>query len=543
MLFPLYWTRSDSNVRLPGHLLHRMTTFLLAAVTVVLSIGAGRYGVGAEKRSAPNIVVILVDDLGYRDVGIYGAKDIPTPNIDALARHGTRFTNSYSACPVCTPARAALLTGRYQQRYGLEWVISPNVLTGKTEYGLDVREKTLADLLRAQGYATGILGKWHLGDQPQYLPTHRGFDYFYGYLQWGHYYLNPTKEELANPTDPWILFAKEFGGAATAAYMVNVSNAPIYRNEQAVGYQGYLTDVLHDEALRFIERNKDRPFFLYLAEAGQHVPVQATEKYLSRFPKLNDEKCRRTYAAALSAIDDGVGAIAAKLRALDLEKNTIVFFTSDNGGPSFWKPRPEILDVIKAGTPLGAPRPGEKVDWRVTSKRFQWAIGANGSENLPLSFGKGILYEGGVRVPFIVRWPGMVPAGKVSEAVVSHLDILPTCVAAAGGKLPGDREYDGADLGRYFSGGTGDWTDRPMFWRVWRDRAVRMKQWKLVWTGDAPPRLYNLVADVEEEHDLSATQPQIVARMQEAWKAWNKKNIAPLFEFKMKGGPWKNNTQ
>jgi arylsulfatase A-like enzyme len=509
----------------------------------LLALLAAAPGGAAQKASKPNVIVILVDDMGYRDVGAYGARDIPTPHIDSLARHGIRFTNAYSACPVCTPARAALLTGRYQQRYGLEWVISPNRLTGKTEYGLDVREKTLGDLLRAEGYVTGILGKWHLGDQPQYLPNHRGFDYFYGYLQWGHYYLNPTKEELEHPTDPWILFAKQFGGEATARYMVDVSNAPIYRNEQVAGFRGYLTDVLHDEAVQFIERNKDRPFFLYLAEAGQHVPVQATEKYLSRFPNLSDEKCRRTYAAALSAIDDGVGAIRAKLRALDLEKNTVVFFSSDNGGPSFWKPRPEILDVINAGTPLGAPRPGEKVDWRVVSKRFQWAIGANGSENLPLSFGKGILYEGGVRVPFIVQWPGVVPEGKVSDAVVSHLDIVPTCVAAAGGKLPADRQYDGGDLRTFFSGSAARGTDRPMFWRVWRDRAVRMKDWKLVWTGDAPPRLYNLAKDIEEEQDLSADHPQTVAQLQEAWKTWNKKNIAPLFQFSTKGGPWKNNTQ
>jgi arylsulfatase A-like enzyme len=140
----------------------------------------------AQGRSKPNIIVILIDDLGYRDVGVYGAKDIPTPQIDSLARNGMRFTNSYSACPVCTPARAALLTGRYQQRYGLEWVISPDHQTRKTRFGLDVREKTLGDLLREQGYVTGVLGKWHLGDQLQYFPTKRGFDYFYGYLQWGH---------------------------------------------------------------------------------------------------------------------------------------------------------------------------------------------------------------------------------------------------------------------------------------------------------------------------------------------------------------------
>ena len=495
----------------------------------------------AQGRSKPNFIVILIDDLGYRDVGVYGAKDIPTPHIDSLARNGTRFTNGYSACPVCTPARAALLTGRYQQRYGLEWVISPDRKTGKTPFGLDVREKTLADLLREQGYVTGALGKWHLGDQPQYFPTKRCFDCFYGYLQWGHYYLNPTPEELAHPTDPWILWCGVLGGADTARYMIDVSNSPVYRNERVAGFQGYLTDVLNREAVQFIERNKDRPFFLYLAHAGQHVPVQATAKYLRRFPALSDEKQRRTYAAALSAIDDGVGEILAKLREDGLEENTVIFFTSDNGGASFWKPRPEILDVIKAWRPPAAPGKGDLPDYRVVSECFQRLIGGNGAVNLPLSFGKGILYEGGVRVPLIVQWPGVAGAGKVSDAVVSHLDILPTCVAAAGGKLPADREYDGQDLRGYLAGKAGDWTDRPMFWRVWRDRAVRMGKWKLVWTGDARPRLYDLAIDIEEEKDLAAEHPAIVGNMQEAWKAWNKKNIAPLFQFEMKGGLWTGN--
>ena len=151
-----------------------------------------------------------------------------------------------------------------------------------------MKEKTLADLLHQQGYLTEALGKWHLGDQPQYLPNRRGFDYFYGYLQWGHYYLNPTPRELAHPTDPWIVWCASMGGPETSRYMINVSNAPVYRNEKVAGFEGYLTNVLNREAVDFVERNKDRPFFLYLAHAGQHVPVQATDKYLSRFSKLSD---------------------------------------------------------------------------------------------------------------------------------------------------------------------------------------------------------------------------------------------------------------
>ena len=517
----------------------KLTRIWLIGFAALLATARPAPAQTAQNRSKPNFIVILIDDLGYRDVGVYGSKDIPTPHIDSLARNGTRFTNSYSACPVCTPARAALLTGRYQQRYGLEWVISPDRTTGKTKFGLDVKEKTLADLLRKQGYITGALGKWHLGDQPQYLPNRRGFDYFYGYLQWGHYYLNPTPQELAHPTDPWIVWCASQGGPETGRYMIDVSNAPVYRNEKVAGFEGYLTDVLNREAVDFVERNKDRPFFLYLAHAGQHVPVQATEKYLSRFPKLSDAKQRRTYAAALSAIDDGVGQLLAKLREHGLEKNTVIFFTSDNGGASFWKPRPEILDVLQAGTALIPPALAKRLGYQAASVAFQKSIGGNGSDNLPLSFGKGILYEGGVRVPLIVQWPGVVAAGKVSDAVVSHLDILPTCVAAAGGKLPADREYDGADLQEYFSGKAGARTDRPMFWRVWRDRAVRMGKWKLVWTGAAAPHLYDLAADVEEDKDLANDEPALVSRMQEAWKAWDKKNIAPLFEFQMKGGPWK----
>ncbi len=501
---------------------------------------AGAAQAAAPDPTKPNVIVILIDDMGYHDIGVYGAKDIPTPHIDSLARNGMRFTQAYTSCPVCTPARAGLLTGRYQERYGLEWVINPDPATGKTPYGIDVHEKTLGDLLREEGYATAALGKWHLGDQPQYFPTHRGFDYFYGYLQWGHYYLNQTPEQLAHPTDPWIVFAEQFGGEAAAKYMVEVSNAPIYRNEEVAGWKGYLTDVLNQEAVDFIERNKDRPFFLYLSEAALHVPLEATEKYLSRFPNLSDEKLRRTHAAALSAVDDGVGHILDKLREHGLEKNTIIFFTSDNGGASFWEPRPEILDIVKAGSPLLSGKKGEKLSYRTVSERFQWGVGANGADNLPLSFGKGVHYEGGVRVPYIVQWPGVVPAGKVSEAVVSHLDIVPTCVAAAGGKLPADREYDGANLRPLFQGQPGKWQNRPMYWRIWNDRAVRSGNWKLIWIGDTPPKLYNLADDVAEEKDLAAQHPDIVLRLQTAWRTWNKKNITPLFFYHAKDGPWKD---
>ena len=486
----------------------------------------------AERRGKPNVIIILVDDLGYSDVGAYGAQDVKTPHIDSLAESGCRFTNAYATCPVCTPARAALLTGRYQQRTGLEWGISPDSKTGVTECGLDEKEKTIADLLKEEGYVTGALGKWHLGDQPKFFPTARGFDCFYGFLQGGHFFLNTDESELANPTNPIIKYARTHGGDRVAESVFRTYNAPIYRNEKIAGFEGYLTDVLNREAVAFIEQNKDRPFFLYLAHAGQHVPLQATEKYLSRFPSLNDDKLRKTYAAALSAIDDGVGDISAKLKELNLYDNTIIIFTSDNGGASFWEPRPEILDVIKAGAALGAPKNGETPDFREVSTRYQWAIGANGADNRPLSFGKGILYEGGIRVPLIIRWPGVANADKSSDAIVSHLDILPTAISAAGGKLPGDRAFDGKDLRPCLQDAPGAYSDRTLFWRVWKDRAVRSGKWKLVWSGEADPRLYDLSNDLEERNDLAPNNRAIVEMLQNQWTEWNKNNVDPRFQWR-----------
>ena len=506
--------------------------FCAAAFASLTLQAAGRAG-------KPNFIVILIDDLGYRDVGVYGAKDIPTPHIDNLARSGTRFVNGYSTCAVCSPARAALLTGRYQQRYGLEWVLSPHKTSGTCRWGLDVHEKTLGDLLRQEGYATAAVGKWHVGDREPFFPTNRGFDYFYGYLQAGHFSLNPDPSEKEHPRHPWFRWALANGGLEGAKYYYDYYNAPVFRNHDVAGFQGYLPDVLTNESLQFIEKNKDRPFFLYLAQVGMHTPVQATEKYLKRFPHISDDRMRRSYAATLSAIDDGVGEIVAKLKQLGLEQDTVIFFSSDNGGPSFWTPRPEILDTIKSGTPLGAPLPGGNTsDIKAISELFQWRIGANGSENLPLSFGKGVLYEGGVRVPFIVRWPGVVSSGKVSDAVVSHLDIVPTCMAAAGGRLPADRQYDGVDLVPSLAGKDSRLSDRPMFWRIWKDRAVRQGKWKLVWSGDAPARLYDLTADIEEEKDLAATQPEVVKCLQTAWTEWNMTNVAPLYQYEDLGRTW-----
>ena len=224
-----------------------------------------------------------------------------------------------------------------------------------------------------------------------------------------------------------------------------------------------------------------------------------------------------------------MGRVLDTLKKYGLEQNTLIVFTSDNGGPSFWKPRPEVVEFVRE---FESQRllPSEKPDYRKMCLQRQWGIGANGSNNLPLSFGKQILYEGGVRVPCIVQWPGVAPAGTTSDAIISGLDVLPTFVAAAGGKLPADRQYDGVDLRPYFEGKIARPTERTLFWRYYTDRAIRENQWKMFWTPYTKAHLYDITRDIEEEKDLADQHPDVVRRLQEKWMAWDKQNLPPKIE-------------
>ena len=311
----------------------------------------------------PNIVVIVGDDMGYADIGVHGAKDIPTPNIDALAASGIRFTDGYVSGPYCGPTRAGLMTGRYPQRFGQEFNIG--MVAAHTDVGLPLSERTMADHLKAAGYRTALIGKWHLGHASRFFPTERGFDEFFGFLAGAHSYLG-----------------------------VGAEGNPIYDGNERATSITYLTDTLTERAVEFITRNKARPFFLYLAFNAVHTPMQATDKYLARFTQIPNE-LRRTYAAMMSAMDDGIGKTLAALRQQGLEENTLIFFFSDNGGP------------ITQGGP-------------------------NGSSNGSLRGQKATTWEGGIRVPFIISWKGRIPAGKVDPRPVIQLDVLPTALAAAG---------------------------------------------------------------------------------------------------------------
>jgi arylsulfatase A-like enzyme len=416
----------------------------------------------ADRR--PNIVLILSDDMGYADLGAHGCTDIPTPNLDRIAARGVRFTDAYANGSFCTPTRAALMSGRYQHRSGMEDLSN---VSGP----LPKAVKTLPDRLRAAGYTTGMIGKWHLGDQAGYTPVDRGFDEFFGFTGGGHTYIAKANSK------------GEYG-------------APILRNREPLNEQRYLTDAFGEEAAAFIERqrNATKPFFLYLAFNAVHTPLEATEKYLKRFPNITDLK-RRTYAAMLSAMDDAIGLVLAKLEQTGKAGNTLIFFSSDNGGP--------------------------------TTRNA-----VNGSRNTPLRGSKCETFEGGIRVPLLVQWPGILEEGAVYRQPVISFDICATVTAVAGADSSG---FEGVDLVPFLAGKQTGAPHDILFWRN-RTRSnnygARQGDWKFVHSteGDAEPGpkqtpardlLFNLATDISEQHDLAAQHPDKFAALKKLYEAWS----------------------
>ena len=449
----------------------RVTTHGVAAITfALLTLPADS---GAQQRP-PNIVVIVADDMGYADIGVHGSTDIPTPNIDALAAGGIRFTDAYVSGPYCGPTRAGLLTGRYPQRFGQEFNIGM-AMGSHREAGLPLEERTMADHLKTAGYRTALFGKWHLGSAPRFFPIRRGFDEFFGFLAGAHTYMG-------------------LGG----------ENNPIYDGEQAATSISYLTDTLTSRAVDYVQRNRERPFFLYLAFNAVHTPLQAPEKYLARVSNITDP-VRRTYAAMLVAMDDGIGRTLAALREAQLEENTLVFFFSDNGGP------------------LGGQ-------------------GWNGSSNTPLRGMKAQTWEGGIRVPFIVRWKGKLPEGKTDARPIIQLDVLPTALAAAGVAIKPEWRLDGVNLLPFLTGETSASPHDALYWRMGGIMAIRKGDWKLVKMyegGNADETskltlegasLFNLTNDISEKNDLAATQPDKVQDLSGTWLRWRDQLRTPLWE-------------
>jgi len=410
---------------------------------------------GQAAARKPNVIVIVADDLGYGELSIQGGQDIPTPNIDSLAKNGVRFTDGYVTCPVCSPTRAGLNTGRYQQRFGHEFNPGPQNEADST-FGLPLSETTLANRMKTLGYKTGMVGKWHLGYRPELQPQKRGFDEFFGFLGGAHPY---------------------------------TSSQNVLRGTEPANEKEYLTDAFAREAVAFIDRQKSQPFFLYLTFNAVHNPLQAPDKYLERFKNVTDER-RRIFSAMLSGLDDGVGRLLAKLRESKLEEDTLIFFVSDNGGPTT----------------------------------------ATTARNGPLRGYKGQVLEGGVRVPYMMQWKGKLPAGKVYRQPVNTLDIHPTAVAAAGGSIPPDAKLDGVNLIPYLTGSG----DRPpheaLYWRFGPQSAIRKGDWKLVNLGEGEPELYNLSRDIGEKQNLAASEPAKKKELEEAYQAWDSQLAKPLWE-------------
>jgi len=436
----------------------------------------------------PNIILIVTDDQGYVDVGFNGSTEIPTPHIDRIATEGVRFDQGYVSYPVCGPSRAGFMTGRYQGRFG--FTTNPTMNPAVPNAGVRLDEDMIPEVLKPQGYSTMAIGKWHLGIQPAYQPRNQGFDEFFGFLSGGHQYfpelltLNSMQDVIDNETS-WY-------------YMRLLDNG------NRVDIDKYLTDALSDRAVDFVERKKDEPFFLYLAYNAPHTPYQATEKYLNRFPHIEDEK-RRTYAAMISAVDDGVGAILDKLDELDIADNTLIFFLSDNGGPI-----------------------------------NQNHVANNGV----LRAGKGSLFEGGVRVPFAMRWPEKIKPGINYEKPISSLDIMATIAAQTGAPIAEERPLDGVDLLPYINGQKSGNPHEVLFWRQLSKEsyAVRQGDLKMVLGESDGPKngaqLFDISQDISETDDLSDGQEAAVEVLIELRDEWEEELQGQAFPELRSWRPW-----
>ncbi|MGB7324252.1 MAG: sulfatase [Rubripirellula sp.] len=408
----------------------------------------------ARAAEKPNILLILADDLGYEDLGFQKSADIKSPNLDRLAAGGIQFSDGHVSASVCSPSRAGLMTGRYQQRFGHEANSPPQ------PHGMSIDEVTLAQKLQTAGYRTGLVGKWHLGATEAHYPTARGFDYFYGLREGSRsYFYNEKKDDKPG------------------------NHHAIEENGKQVPFDGYLTDDLGDQAAKFIGEESDKPFFLYLSFTAPHGPLEATKEDLDSFSHIENKK-RRTYAAMIWAMDRAIGKVMAKLDAQGIADNTMIWFLSDNGGAT-----------------------------------------GNASSNLPLAGHKGIKFEGGIRVPFVLQWKDRFAGGQTFAPMVSSLDILPTCVAAANRDsavtdTPDGHPLDGVNLLPFLANETDSVPHQKLFWHKLWFSAMRDGPWKLIYVQDYGYALYNLDDDLSERHNLAASEPERVAAMTEELNQW-----------------------
>lgn len=438
---------------------------LVTMISIAGAFAADKTAAGAEAKSPPNIVFVLIDDFGYADSGVYGAKDIRTPNIDRLAREGVKFTDFYANAPVCTPTRCGFITGRWQQRVGFEWAMGFSAESFRRQgdklvperdihgFGLPTTIPTLPKMLKAAGYATGAFGKWHLGYKDEYNPTKHGFDEYFGELL-GHadYYTHAYYD---------------------GTYALRDGLKP-------VKVEGYLTDLINRRAVEFVGKHAKEPFFLYVPHLAVHCPYQPPGRPLPSVTKANMyDGDRRTYAAMVEKVDEGVGMLLAELEQQKVLDNTLFVLSSDNGGERY-------------------------------------------SDNRPLFHHKSTLWEGGIRVPCLMRWPARLPQGKVTGQVGITMDLSATFAAIAGAKPAADRPFDGINLLPILTGEQPA-QQRTLCWRIDRvarqQKAVRHGPWKYIQDSNVE-MLFHLPDDISERHDVSYQNPTVFADLKERLAAW-----------------------
>lgn len=409
-------------------------------------------GTAEERAGKPNIILIMADDLGYGDIGCYGSDYIKTPVLDKLAAEGIKFIDYHSNGAVCTPTRAALMTGNYQQRAGLEGVI--NAQMDKRIYGIADAEVTMAEIFQKSGYQTGIFGKWHLGYQPEYNPTHHGFKDFYGYVS---------------------------GNVDYISHRDGIGIYDWWQNTDTCYDKGYVTDLITNQALKFIESNQNNPFLLYLPHEAPHFPYQGRNDKADRLPGLNFEMLgsrpdkKQAYKEMIEIMDENIGRVLQKLKDLNLDKNTIVIFCSDNGATN---------------------------------------MGNNGVLN---GF-KGSLWEGGHRVPAIARYPEKIKPGSISDATILSMDVLPTLLATAG--ISHNFSFDGEDFSNVLFSGK-EMKVRPIFWRYQNQWVVRIGHWKYLKIKEKE-YLFDLAKDLGETINVKDENPSMMINLRALVKDWEK---------------------
>jgi arylsulfatase A-like enzyme len=443
--------------------------FQVIMVAVAITPLVGSWAEAREDLGKPNIVLLFADDAGFADFGFQNSRQFKTPHLDQLARQGIRVTSAYVSASVCGPSRAGLMTGKYQQRFGFEENNVPGAMSLRSglrgaDMGVPLDQTMLPEYLKPLGYRSIVLGKWHQGGADRFHPLKRGFDEFYGFRGGARSYF----AYKGKPKDPLNRLERDYGNFKE--------------------HEGYLTDVLADEACAFIERNKDDPFFVYLAFNAVHSPMHALQEDMDEFPQLKGN--RKKQAAMTLAMDRACGKVLGKLEELGLADDTLVVFSNDNGGPT----------------------------------------DANASDNEPLSGVKGTHLEGGIRVPFIIKWPGQFKAGVVYDHPISTLDLLPTFVEAARGTPSSIKGIDGKSLIPFLNGSRSDRPHQTLYWKKETRAAIRDGDWKLIRLPDRPAQLYNLAQDISETHDLADKHPDKVKELYKKLFRWELNLERPLWQ-------------